>query len=147
MLISELAATAGVKVSTIRFYERRGILDSPGRTAGGYRAYDQADVDRVRYLRRGQELGFTLVELSMLGSLSGAGEPLSGEVAMLGAAKLAEIDQRIADLGRVRSALAGLLAAQCIEPDVPCPIIAALSDQSQGDQPNDPQPNDMAKSA
>lgn len=142
MLISELAATAGVKVSTIRFYERRGILDSPGRTPGGYRAYDQADVDRVRYLRRGQELGFTLVELSMLGSLSGTGEPLSGEVAALGAAKLAEIDQRIADLGRVRSALAGLLAAQCTEPDVPCPIIAALSARPQVDQPND-----MAKSA
>jgi len=137
MLISELAAAADVKVSTIRFYERRGILDSPERTAGGYRAYDRADVDRVRYLKRGQELGFTLVELGMLGSLSGAGEPLSGEIAALGAAKLAEIDERIADLGRVRSALAGLLAAQCVEPDVPCPIIAALSDQ----------PKDIRKSA
>ena len=141
MLISDLAAAAGVKVSTIRFYERRGILASPGRTAGGYREYDGADVDRVRYLKRGQELGFTLVELGALTSLSGVAGPLSGEITMLGNAKLSEIDQRIADLVRVRGALAGLLEAQCIEPDVPCPIIAALA------QPNDPQPNDMAKSA
>ena len=136
MLISELAAAAGVKVSTIRFYERRGILASPERTSGGYRAFDQADVDRVRYLKRGQELGFTLVELGALIALSGTVGPLSGEISTLGNAKLAEIEERIADLERVRGALAGLLEAQCIEPDVPCPIIAALA-----------QPNDILKSA
>jgi MerR family mercuric resistance operon transcriptional regulator len=136
MLISELAAAAGVKVSAIRFYERRGILASPGRTSGGSREYDQSDVDRVRYLKRGQELGFTLVELGAMTALSGAQGPLSGEVSALGDAKLAEIDERIADLARVREALAGLLAAQCVEPDVPCPIIAALA-----------QPNDIRKSA
>lgn len=136
MLISELAAAAGVRVSSIRFYERRGLLASPERSAGGYREYDQADVDRVRYLKRGQELGFTLSELGGLTSLSGMVGPLSGEIASLGRAKLTEIDHRIEDLLRVRGALAGLLEAQCIEPDVPCPIVAALS-----------QPNDMVKSA
>lgn len=127
MLISELAAAAGVKVSSIRFYERRGILASPERTTGGYRAYDQADVDRVRYLKRGQELGFTLVELAGMVALSGTSGPLSGEITELGTAKIAEIDDRIADLVRVRGALAGLLAAQCVEPDVPCPIVGALA--------------------
>jgi len=127
MLISELAAAADVKVSTIRFYERRGILASPERTSGGYRAYDQADVDRVRYLKRGQELGFTLVELSGMIALTGTAGPLSGDISALGNAKLTEIDDRIADLLRVRGALAGLLEAQCIEPDVPCPLIGALA--------------------
>lgn len=127
MLISELAAAAGVKVSSIRFYERRGILASPLRTSGGYREYDQADVDRVRFLKRGQELGFTLVELGAMTALTGTSGPMSGEVSALGNAKLAEIDERIADLTRVRGALAGLLAAQCIEPDVPCPIVGALA--------------------
>lgn len=131
MLISELAAAAGVRISSIRFYERRGLLASPERSPGGYREYDQGDVDRVRYLKRGQELGFTLAELGGLTSLSGTPGPLSGEIAELGRAKLGEIDQRIDDLVRVRGALAGLLEAQCIEPDVPCPIVSALS------QPND----------
>ncbi len=127
MLISELAAAAGVKVSAIRFYERRGVLAPPERTSSGYRAYDETVVDRVRFLKRGQELGFTLTELTALISLTGSAVPLSGEVAALGSAKLAEIDDRIADLARVREALAGLLDAQCIEPDVPCPIVGALA--------------------
>jgi hypothetical protein len=58
--------------------------------------------------------------------MSGVPGPISGEIAALGTAKLAEIDDRMADLARVRAALAGLLAAQCVEPDVPCPIVEAL---------------------
>ena len=127
MMISELAAAAGVRISTIRFYERRGILPSPHRTSGGYRAYEHAVVDRVRYLKRGQELGFTLEELSAMTTLTGTDGPLSGEVSAAGRAKLAEVDGRIADLVRVRAALAGLLDAQCVEPDVPCPVVAALA--------------------
>jgi MerR family mercuric resistance operon transcriptional regulator len=127
MMISELAAAAGVKVSAIRFYERRGVLDPPERTSGGYRAYDQDVVDRVRYLKRGQELGFTLSELTALIELTGTTGPLSGEITALGRAKLAEVDERIADLVRVRGALAGLLDAQCIEQDVPCPVVGALA--------------------
>ena len=127
MLISELADAAGVKTSTVRFYERRGILGSPSRTPGGYRAYDADDVDRVRYLRRGQELGFTLAELGAMVALSGSREPFTAEITALGTAKLAEIADRIADLERVRAALAGLLEAQCADPDAPCPIVTALA--------------------
>lgn len=127
MLISELAAAAGVKVSAIRFYERRGVLIPPERTSSGYRVYDEAVIDRVRYLKRGQELGFTLAELTALIAMGGTAGPLSGEVTARGTAKLAEIDDRIADLVRVREALADLLDAQCVEPDRPCPIVAALA--------------------
>jgi len=127
MLISELAAAGGVKVSSIRFYERRGLLKAPHRTGRGYREYDDADVTRVRYLKRGQELGFTLAELGALLEVTGVSGPLSGEVTALGRAKLVEVDQRIADLVRMRAALAGLLDAQCVEPDVPCPVMGALA--------------------
>lgn len=127
MLISELAAASGVKVSTVRFYERHGVLASPERTSGGYREYGAADVDRVRYLKRGQELGFTLSELGSLSGVTGSPGPISGEIAALGRAKLTEIDERISDLIRMKDALAGLLDAQCVEPDVPCPIVGALA--------------------
>lgn len=127
MLISELAAAGGVKVSSIRFYERRGLLTPPHRASGGYREFDDTDVTRVRYLKRGQELGFTLAELGALLEVTGVAGPLSGEVTALGRDKLAEIDRRIADLVRMRGALAGLLEAQCIEPDVPCPVMGALA--------------------
>lgn len=127
MLISELAAAGGVKVSSIRFYERRGLLAPPHRGSGGYREFDDTDVTRVRYLKRGQELGFTLTELGALLDVTGVAGPLSGEVAATGQAKLAEIDQRIADLVRMRGALSGLLEAQCIEPDLPCPVMGALA--------------------
>ena len=70
-MISELAAHAGVKVSTIRFYERAGLLPAVKRGANGYREYDEDDARHVRFLRRGQELGFTLTELSAFAALTG----------------------------------------------------------------------------
>ena len=121
-----------MKTSTVRFYERRGLLPEPMRSSGGYREYADEDVALVRFLQRGQELGFTLAELDELTALTrrsvaGAGMVLSGEIAARGVEKLAEIDTRIQDLARMRTALAGLLLAQCVEPDVPCPIIGALA--------------------
>jgi len=134
VLISELAGRSGVKTSTVRFYERRGLLPEPARSSGGYREYADEDVDLVRFLQRGQDLGFTLAELDELtaltrdrGARAGGRMVLSGEIAARGVQKLAEIDTRIQDLARMRAALADLLLAQCIEPDVPCPIIGALA--------------------
>lgn len=126
MNISELAARAGVKVSTVRFYERRGLLPAPSRTSGGYREFPDDEVARVRFLRRGQQLGFSLAELGELTALSGQEVLLTGDIARVGQAKLAEIDERIADLTRVRGALAGLLDQQCIDPDAACPLVGAL---------------------
>ena len=130
MQIAELAHQAQVKVSTVRFYERRGLLPAPQRSANGYRVYDAEDVRRVRFLRRGQDLGFALTELAefvVLSDRSRGGIVLTGEVADRGVAKLAEIDGRIEDLRRMRAALSGLLDAQCVEPDAPCPVVAALA--------------------
>lgn len=131
MRISELARRAQVPVSTIRFYERRGTLPVPARALNGYRVYSSEDVRIVRYLRRGQELGFTLGELSAFARLSEetrAAGTVAHDVARQAHDKITEIDARIADLTRTRDAIAGLLDAQCLDPRAACPIIDALAD-------------------
>lgn len=129
MHIAELAGRAGVKVSTIRFYERRGLLRMPERTSAGYRQYDDAAVTHLRYLRRGQELGFTLAELAEIGELSDrmrSGGVTASEVAETAERKLRELDDRIEDLRRTRAAITQLLESQCADPSAPCPVVAAL---------------------
>jgi len=127
MTIGELARSAGVRISTLRFYERRGLLQPTSRSAAGYRHYTKDEVARVRFLRRAQELGFGLAELSVMLALSQQRTVRRRDVAGIGSTKLAEIDQRIADLRRVRRALARLLAQPCIDPETPCPIVASLA--------------------
>ena len=130
MHTSELARAAGVAVSTVRFYERQGLLPAPARQGNGYRVYGAEDVRTVRFLRRGQDLGFTLAELSAFTRLSGAGRTsgvLAADVAEHAHRKVAQIDERIADLVRTRDAIAQLLAAQCLDTNAPCPIVEALA--------------------
>jgi DNA-binding transcriptional MerR regulator len=130
MTIAELAERAGVPVSTVRFYERRGALPAPERDANGYRRYSPDDLRRVRFLRRGRRLGFTLGELAAFVALSdgGAGAVASHDVQEAGSAKIAEIDERISDLVRVRAALVEVLGNPCPDAASPCPIIGALAD-------------------
>jgi MerR family mercuric resistance operon transcriptional regulator len=128
MTIGQLANAAGVRISTLRFYERRGLLQPSARSAAGYRQFSGADVARVRFLRRAQQLGFSLAELADMLALSLQRTMRRRDVAVIGASKLAELDQRIADLHRVRRAIAGLLAQPCIDPDAACPIIASLAE-------------------
>lgn len=66
MRTGELAHEAGVNLQTIRFYERQGLLPKPERTASGYRSYERSDLERVLFIRRNQELGFTLSEIKLL---------------------------------------------------------------------------------
>jgi MerR family mercuric resistance operon transcriptional regulator len=127
MTIGELATAAGVRISTLRFYERRGLLTPSARTAAGYRQFTADDVARVRFMRRAQVLGFGLAELALLLGLSARRTIRRHDVVALGATKIAEIDQRIADLQRMRRAIAGLLAQPCLDLDGPCPIIASLA--------------------
>ena len=80
MRIGELAAKATVNIQTVRFYERKGILESPLRSRSGYRCYDERDLETLLFIRRSQELGFTLHEISQL-------LPLHRSVARLSASK------------------------------------------------------------
>jgi MerR family copper efflux transcriptional regulator len=124
--IGELAALARVGVETIRFYERRGILPEPPRTASGYRAYSSLDRWRLDFIRRGKALGFTLAEI---GTLLGAGEHRSVEdVRRVAEHRLAQVEQELAELARRRDRLRSLVHTcaagpgdQCLELGEACP--------------------------
>jgi DNA-binding transcriptional MerR regulator len=118
--ISELARAAEVGISTVRFYERRGLVTPTARTHGGYRHYDREALRRLKFIRRAQRLGFTLAEVEQILAVSGAAGDDFGDVIT---EKVAEIEQRLRDLDRVRLALLEVAANGVQEQ---CPIIAAL---------------------
>lgn len=129
MRIGELARRAGVRVVTLRFYEGARLLPPPARRDNGYRDYLPAMVQRVRFIRRGQELGFTLAELRAFLAASDRRAPLDGEVRAYARDKLADLEARIADLVNMRAAIETLLRRRrCAPPDAECPIVAALGD-------------------
>jgi len=126
MSIGRLAKTAEIGVETIRFYEREGLLPEPERTASGYRQYPADTVARLGFIRRAKRLGFSLGEIrELLGLAEARGD--RGRVKALAEHKLAEIEQRIEELRRMRGALAEL-TRQCSGhgPVAGCPIIEAL---------------------
>lgn len=109
--IGELADAAGVGLDTVRFYERRGLLPAPPRTAAGYRQYEDDALDRLRFILRAKELGFTLAEIDGLMPARFA------HVRSAAAAKIAALDAEAAELARVRTRLEQLLAS-CDDGDV-----------------------------
>ena len=126
--IGRIATASGVGVETIRFYEREGLLPEPERSASGYRLYTDDAVARLRFIQRAKQLGFTLDEVRRLLTLADVAGP-SAEVRALAADKLAIIDARLRDLGRMREALADLV--ECCDGSgsaASCPIIQALVD-------------------
>lgn len=114
--VGQVAAAAGVNLETLRYYERRGLLARPDRSLGGHRLYPPEAITRLRVIKTAQRLGFTLSEVADLLEVGshhhGVRRRPAGLQARL-AAKLAEVDQRIADLGVIRSTLHEALAAGC----------------------------------
>jgi MerR family copper efflux transcriptional regulator len=125
--ISDLATAAGVGIPTLRFYERKKLLPAPRRTASGYRVYEPRHVTRVRFIRRAQELGFSLREVGALLAVSDRKVPSSTEVERFAAAKLEAIDARVKDLQRMKRAILKLLAeGVCDDTEAECPVLASL---------------------
>ena len=124
--IGSLAKAADVNVETIRYYQRRGLLDEPSKPLGGHRRYATSAAARVRFIKRAQQLVFTLEEIKELLLLQDGQS--CREARLLAERKLELIETRIADLSRMRRSLRGLIA-QCAEGRRPrsCPIIATLS--------------------
>jgi DNA-binding transcriptional MerR regulator len=120
MTIGELADAAGVHVETVRYYERRGLLPEPPRTASGYRQYSDDDVWRLRFVARGKTLGFTLAEIHDL-----IEERDSSSAAVLAAtrAKLRAVKAKQQELESVRSRLE-TLAQLCERGDAGCDTLA-----------------------
>lgn len=126
MTIGKLASAAGVNVETIRYYQRLGLLEAPSRPAGSVRRYTEEAASRVRFIKRAQELGFSLAEIRRLMRL---GDPQScGEARALAAEKLALVEARVADLERLRAVLRELIG-RCdrARGKVGCPIIESLA--------------------
>jgi MerR family transcriptional regulator, mercuric resistance operon regulatory protein len=126
MTISGLAAAGGVGVETVRYYQRRGLLNEPARPFlyRGVRRYDDEDVKRLRFIRSAQAAGFTLDQIGELLALD-AGEDRA-RARELARGQIATLDARIAELQAARGALARL-ADECGRGGAgPCPIIAAF---------------------
>lgn len=124
--IGTLARAAGVGVETIRYYQRRGLLAEPSLRRGAYRAYGEADLARLRAIRRAQQLGFALEEIDELLSLNDERDRIKART--LAQAKAALIESRIRQLSEMRDALLALV--NCCEhtaAPAPCPILAALA--------------------
>ncbi len=105
----ELAKQAEVNVETLRFYERKGLLPEPPRRTSGYREYPPDTVERVRFIQRAKELGFTLREIKGLLELRVAPDTTCSEVREQAAEKIADVKQKISDLKKIERALNKLM--------------------------------------
>jgi Hg(II)-responsive transcriptional regulator len=121
-----VARQAGVGVETVRFYEKNGLLEEPTRRESGYREYDDETVQRLRFIQRAKELGFTLSEIKELLSLRCSERPCD-DVRGRAEAKVAEIEAKVAMLLRMKEVLGQLAASCCEQGDKSrCPIIDTL---------------------
>lgn len=111
MRIGEAAAAAGMTAKTLRFYEESGLLPAARRSGNGYRDYNQESVTRLEFIRRGRAAGLALAQIREILAVRDAGEAPCTHVRDLLAGQLADLDNRIAELMALRSAVAGLHAA------------------------------------
>ena len=126
MWITEAARSVGVNPQTLRYYERRGLIRATGRARSGYREYTADDVRQLRFVRRAQELGLSLDDARELLQLRRATPKRREAARKVAERRLADLDQRIADLTRMRDALTHLVRACCAGSDPQCPILEAL---------------------
>jgi MerR family transcriptional regulator, mercuric resistance operon regulatory protein len=127
MRTSEVSSRAGVNNQTLRYYERRGLLPEPPRSPAGYRDYPVSAVSLLRFVKRAQQLGFTLADIEDLLQMADGGPDSCDRARALAAAHAAELDRKIADLQRMRASL-GELVATCERPraDRSCPLMQAI---------------------
>ncbi|MBI4237542.1 MAG: heavy metal-responsive transcriptional regulator [Deltaproteobacteria bacterium] len=130
--IGKVARLTAVGIETIRFYEREGLIPEPPRRESGYRQYPPATIDRVRFIKRAKDLGFTLAEIKELLDLSVGPQATCADVKRKANEKIKEVDAKIADLKRIRQAL-NRLTDQCRGkgPVSECPILENLESEGK----------------
>lgn len=139
----ELASRGGVNLATIRFYERRGLLPKPPRTASGYRVFPTEAVRRIHFIKHAQTLGFSLEEVRELLGLWLDTHTKCSDVRQRAEQKIVQIEDKIKALHAVKKALGGLVAVcSCRGTDAHCPLLEAL----QTDNQNKKQPRKRSKS-
>jgi len=126
LTIGRLARAANVGIETIRYYQRRELLPTPEATGAAFRVYPRELVDRIQFIKRSQELGFTLDEISTFLDLADGSNRVA--IRRVATDRLVEIRSKIADLQKMESVLAGLIhECETSGRASPCPVIAALS--------------------
>ena len=129
---------AQVNVQTLRYYERRGLLAEPVRTGSGYRTYGQDAVQVVRFIKRAQQLGFTLDEVEELLDLAAGGPVGCDEAKAIARSRIADLQHRIDELVGMRDALV-TLSDTCDQPrtERDCPILRCLETDSSATESED----------
>ena len=130
MWISQAAEMAGVNVQTLRYYERRGLLPRSPRRPSGYREFPAETVRVVRFIKRAQELGFSLDDVAELLRLRRQPGRDRRKVRAVAERRIAQIEQKMAELERMRSALRQLSHACHAGTTLECPILEALDQDS-----------------
>lgn len=126
MRIGAAAAASGCHIETIRYYERVGLLPHPARTDGGYREYQPKEVDRLRFITRGRELGFSLEEIRSLLTLSDDPALSCHDVDQLARHHLADIEQRVRELRGIARELQRTIASCAGGKRGQCAILGSL---------------------
>ncbi len=126
--IGGVAKRAGVGVQTVRFYEREGLIAAPPRSTSGYRHYPEEAIDRIRFIQRAKELGFTLSEVRSLLELRVRSDAECADVRVRAERKIEDIDARIRDLRGMRRSLTELTkACSAGMTTSECPILESLA--------------------
>ena len=127
LTIGQVARESGVGVETIRFYQRKGLMPEPEKPYGSIRRYGAAELARVRFIKSAQRLGFSLEEVGELLKLEDGAR--CSEARQLAEQKLVDVRQKLSDLQRIESVLAGLVArCSAVRGRVSCPLIASLQE-------------------
>ncbi|WP_047309342.1 MerR family transcriptional regulator [Rhodopseudomonas palustris] len=127
LAIGDLGRQTDTKVETIRYYERIGLLSAPARTPGNYRAYTEEHLNRLSFIRRARDLGFSLDQVRALLDLSDERERSCDAIDTIAKQHLAEVDRKIADLKALRRELNHMITQCNCGTVADCRIIEALS--------------------
>jgi MerR family mercuric resistance operon transcriptional regulator len=135
LTIGQLAKATQVGVETVRYYERRGLLPEPPRRESGYRQFPFDAIRRIRFIKRAQNLGFSLREISQLLALSDGQEAGCEDVRQFALEKVREIEMKIDHFTRLKETLLDL-AGKCqgVGPLIDCPIIESLTEEPKGEE-------------
>jgi MerR family mercuric resistance operon transcriptional regulator len=126
--IGKLARAADVNVETVRYYQRRKLVDTPVKPIQGFRVYPVETLHRIKFIKRAQELGFSLIDIEQLLTLSTGSCSTMQELALY---KLEKIEAKIADLHRMRVVLSDLVrACEANQDPQTCPIIESIAVES-----------------
>ena len=138
LTIGKLATLTEVSADTLRFYEREGLIAPTGKSAGGYRLYDEDAVVRLRFIKQARDCGFTLTEIQQLLVLRNQREACCGDVRQRAIEKKLQLEAKIRALSAMSKALDHLIAdcANEAHPINACPILAALEQATAPSEPS-----------